>query len=56
VYALHGDAGRVRIAAPRPPAFADGLWRTTCFEAFLGRPDAAEYCEFNFAPSGQGAA
>lgn len=35
---------------------ADGLWRATCFEAFL-RPLAAdgeggEYVEFNFAPSG----
>ena len=35
---------------------ADGLWRTTCFEAFLAPAGAAGYCEFNFSPSGQWAA
>lgn len=35
---------------------ADGLWRTTCFEAFLAEPGAAAYREWNFAPSGDWAA
>ena len=34
---------------------ADDLWRSTCFEAFIGG-DAASYREYNFAPSGQWAA
>jgi hypothetical protein len=34
----------------------DELWRTTCFEAFLGRPDTPAYREWNFAPSGDWAA
>ena len=37
-------------------ARADGLWRQTCFEAFI-RPDGgSQYAEFNFAPSTQWAA
>lgn len=38
------------------PGRADDLWQTTCFEAFLRTADAAEYREWNFAPSGQWAA
>lgn len=34
----------------------DQLWRTTCFEAFLGVPDSPAYREWNFAPSGDWAA
>ncbi len=30
---------------------ADGLWQTTCFEAFVGEPGKAGYWEFNFSPS-----
>lgn len=38
---------------------ADGLWRTTCFELFVGRGDADPdpgYAEFNFSPSERWAA
>jgi hypothetical protein len=35
---------------------ADGLWRHTCFEAFIKAPADAAYHEFNFAPSGRWAA
>ena len=35
---------------------ADGLWQTTCLEAFLRPGDGAAYREWNFAPSGQWAA
>lgn len=38
------------------PGRADDLWQSTCFEAFLGRPDDKAYREWNFAPSGQWAA
>ncbi len=33
------------------PARADGLWSTTCFEAFLKFPGSDGYAEFNFSPS-----
>jgi len=42
------------LELPRPvaPGPADGLWQQTCCEAFVGRPDAPAYREFNFSPSG----
>ena len=33
------------------PGPADGLWRHTCFEAFVGTADAPLYHEYNFSPS-----
>lgn len=39
----------------RPAGRSDGLWKRTCFEAFVGLPDAG-YVELNFSPSGQWAA
>lgn len=55
VYHVSGAAGLK--AAPRGmPARRDGLWRTTCFEAFI-KPGAADaYFEFNFSPSSEWAA
>ncbi len=51
-YTLTGALDQLRIPAPAPrPRAADGLWRHTCFEAFIGTPDGARYHEFNFAPS-----
>lgn len=55
-YTLHGDIAQVRIPAPKPPAFADGLWQHTCFEAFIAVKGDNAYREFNFSPSGQWAA
>lgn len=44
------------VPAALSPARADGLWRTTCFEAFI-RPGAGDaYLEFNFSPSSAWAA
>jgi hypothetical protein len=56
-YEVAGDAASLRWPAPlgaAPPAPEDGLWRGTCFEAFLAAPEAAGtgYVEYNFAPSG----
>lgn len=48
-------ARAVLVAPATTPERADGLWRSTCFEAFVGLAGAA-YVEFNFAPSGQFAA
>ena len=49
--------GRSDLILPdaAPPHRADGLWRTTCFEAFVGL-NAGAYLEFNFSPSFQWAA
>lgn len=55
-FLLTGDLGRLRIPAARPPLRTDGLWRHSCFEAFLRLGDHPEYLEFNFSPSGEWAA
>src|SRR5579863_7062353 len=55
-FVVTGEVGRLSIAAPAQPERADGLWRTTCFEAFLKAADAPAYVELNLAPSGRWAA
>ena len=56
-YRLEGDMGRLRLPAPATAiGRADGLWRATCFEAFVRRADGRDYLEFNLSPSGQWAA
>jgi hypothetical protein len=55
-YILIGEAGGLRLPSAAPAERTDGLWRHTCFEAFVGADAAAAYCEFNFAPSTQWAA
>ncbi len=50
------DLDRLVLPGPASAARTDGLWSTTCFEAFL-RPDSdAGYMEINFSPSSQWAA
>lgn len=50
-----GDASRLVIPQPSSPVRTDGLWKTTCFEIFVG--DAStEYDEYNLSPSGAWAA
>jgi hypothetical protein len=55
-YLLHGPLERLRIPPPAPAARMDGLWRHTCFEAFVAGRNSPAYCEFNFSPSGDWAA
>ncbi|HEV7611586.1 MAG TPA: DOMON-like domain-containing protein [Steroidobacteraceae bacterium] len=50
-YVLQADISRARIPPEQSPKRADDLWNHTCFEAFIGAPDATGYYEFNFAPS-----
>jgi hypothetical protein len=38
------------------PTRTDGLWKTTCFEAFLRLPGSKAYIELNASPSSQWAA
>ncbi len=55
-FGVTAPAERFVIPTASEPARADGLWRTTCFEAFLGEAGAGSYREWNFAPSGEWAA
>ncbi len=67
-YAVEGAPTRVRLPGPAAPRRVDGLWRHTCFEAFIaperGAPVTADrtqaatppggpYVELNFSPSGE---
>lgn len=52
-YVLRGDLAGIRIPDVQPAERADGLWRHTCFEAFVHSTDGKAYLEFNFSPSGQ---
>lgn len=53
-YLVEGTA-RLVLPDPAAPGRADDLWRTTCFEAFVGGVEA-DYREYNFVPCGQWAA
>jgi hypothetical protein len=55
-YMLEGAMDDVVIAPPEPPARADGLWKTTCLEAFVAAPSGGAYAEYNFSPSARWAA
>lgn len=54
-YVLAGDLSDVVIPSLSLPKRTDGLWRSTCFEAFIAT-GSTSYVELNFAPSGQWAA
>ena len=55
-YRLSGAMSALRLPPLTSPTRADGLWRRTCFEAFIGAGDSGGYYELNFAPSTQWAA
>ncbi|WP_372787080.1 DOMON-like domain-containing protein [Phenylobacterium sp.] len=55
-YIVTGDAAGIVLPAPSPPTRTGGLWRHTCFEAFVGVPSGEPYYEFNLAPSTEWAA
>lgn len=44
-------AGIVPACAPGPGSRRDGLWRDTCFEAFVAVAGEARYLEANLAPT-----
>ena len=52
-YLVAAPRGLLQLPAAVTPAFADGLWRHTCLEAFVAPTAGAHYREFNFSPSGQ---
>lgn len=55
-YDLEGQIARLRIPAQGSGHRRDGLWRHTCFEAFLKPQGEPGYFELNLAPSGDWAA
>lgn len=55
-YVAAGAIGGLVVPEPAAPERADGLWRHTCFEAFVRAPGCAAYEELNFSPSGRWAA
>jgi hypothetical protein len=50
-YVACGRIAEMRLAKDAPPMRADGLWRHTCFEAFVRPLRGEAYREFNFSPS-----
>jgi hypothetical protein len=55
-FSVEGDIGRLRVPVPVGPRRTDGLWRHTCFEAFVMAGMGPGYSELNFSPSGEWAA
>jgi hypothetical protein len=50
-YTLSGDTTRLRVPQPGAGRRAAGLWRHTCFEAFISAAGSSGYYEFNFSPA-----
>jgi hypothetical protein len=50
-YGVTGRVDKIRLPPVTAAARADGLWRHTCFEAFLRAPPGDAYYELNFSPS-----
>ncbi len=53
IYQVHGHINRLALPARRKPACSEGLWKHTCFEAFIAIEGQRAYQEFNFSPSGE---
>jgi hypothetical protein len=53
-YVVTGRINALRIPPAAAPARVDGLWRHTCFEAFLRAGEG--YAELNFSPAREWAA
>ena len=52
-YVLEGELEDLCLPWPAPPPRRrDGLWQSTCLEAFLAARGAAAYHEINLAPAG----
>jgi hypothetical protein len=55
-YRVAGDLAAMRLPPVAESARTDGLWRHTCFEAFVRAKESSAYCELNFSPSTEWAA
>jgi hypothetical protein len=52
-YFVDGDVKGIAVPPPTASRPTEGLWRHTCFEAFIAGEASTAYCEFNFSPSTQ---
>jgi hypothetical protein len=52
-YRIQGDIDRLQLPPQSRSARADGLWKSTCLEAFVRPLGGARYFECNFAPSSE---
>jgi hypothetical protein len=52
-YRIAGELDALDLPAQQRSAPADGLWRATCFEAFVRPVGERGYLEFNFSPSSE---
>ena len=50
-YVLRAEMPRIRVPSSQSPDRVDGLWKHTCFEAFIAVAGAPGYYELNFSPS-----
>src|SRR5260370_3231210 len=50
-FSLDADMSRIRVPLSGAGGRADGLWKHTCFEAFVASANAPGYHEVNFSPS-----
>jgi hypothetical protein len=55
-YRVSAEIAALEIPALSTPHRIDGLWKSTCFELFIGNFEDENYLEYNFAPSRQWAA
>jgi predicted GIY-YIG superfamily endonuclease len=55
-YVVNGHIDGLILPKPAQPTRTDGLWKTTCFEAFLRLPGSKAYIELNASSSSQWAA
>lgn len=55
-YVVTGPIENLCLPPLAAPSRADGLWRRTCFEAFVRAGPGEAYYEFNFSPSTEWAA
>ena len=55
-FGIDQPLSRFKVSPPGDPRRADGLWQSTCFEAFVQAEGEEAYREYKFAPSGDWAA
>lgn len=55
-YMLDIPLASLALPSPAERERANDLWKTTCFELFVRRPEEQSYAEFNFSPSSRWAA
>jgi len=52
-YTLRGDMSRIRVGTEGAPGSADGLWKHTCFEAFIPTWWVIRVLRVQFSPTRQ---